>query len=339
MAEKFIPAFYHPLSAEHNPKFEFSSGDKNPHLESRERYFLIMNALKESGIVNTQMAGIDATTWIYKIHALKYLKYLEETSKSAVEGQEIIPETFNYSKSNHVKNNIAKRAIYCFDTYTPIMNNTFVVACASASVAVTGAVNLSEKEPVIYALTRPPGHHVLKDRMGGMCYLNNASIATQALLDKGVKKVAILDIDYHHGNGTQDIFYDRNDVLVVNIHSDPEFEFPYFSGNKKEIGRGKGKGFNMNFPLPKGTTNEEYDNVLGKSLEIIDSYKPECVIVSAGFDTYYSDPFGGFKLTTDHYRQLGQQIKSLRIPTLILQEGGYTQFLGRNVVSFIKGFK
>jgi acetoin utilization deacetylase AcuC-like enzyme len=174
--------------------------------------------------------------------------------------------------------------------------------------------------------------------MGGYCYFNNAAIAADYLSKKG--KVAILDIDFHHGNGTQHIFYDRSDVLYVSLHADPLVKFPYISGFSDEQGRGDGKGFNKNYPLPLGTTEETYEKTLKKALEDIKKFSPDTLVVSCGFDTYIDDTWGGFKLTIPFYETIASQIKSLGVSTLVLQEGGYkVDALGKIAYSFWKGLQ
>jgi acetoin utilization deacetylase AcuC-like enzyme len=222
------------------------------------------------------------------------------------------------------------------DTYTPIVAKTYDAARSSVDVALTGAKFVLEGEKVIYSLCRPPGHHADCNSMGGYCYFNNAAIAAEYLSEHG--KVAILDIDFHHGNGTQSIFYDRADVLYISIHANPEVKFPYSSGFSEEAGRGEGLGFNKNYPLPLGTTNEEYMEVLQRALQDVRNFAPNFLVISAGFDTYEKDPIGGFELTIPFYKDIGQEIAALNLPTLIVQEGGYNvDALGDIAYSFLRG--
>jgi acetoin utilization deacetylase AcuC-like enzyme len=221
--------------------------------------------------------------------------------------------------------------------YTPIMRHTFEAALHSAYCALTGAAFLVEGERHIYALCRPPGHHAGVDTCGGYCYFNNAAIAATSL--KGRGKVAILDVDYHHGNGTQNIFYGTDQVLFISIHGHPDRRYPYFWGFSDETGVGAGEGYNYNFPLPADVTDGMYLPVLQRALEIICDYGPEFLIISAGFDTYKGDPIGDFKLTTEFYGVMGREMAGLGTPTLILQEGGYNdEQLGENVVRFLQGW-
>jgi acetoin utilization deacetylase AcuC-like enzyme len=222
------------------------------------------------------------------------------------------------------------------DTYTPIASKTYEAARSAVDVTLTGAKYLLGGEQIVYALCRPPGHHAEYKTMGGYCYFNNAAIAANYLSKHG--GVAILDIDFHHGNGTQQIFYYRPDILYVSLHADPHEKFPYSSGFANEQGAGEGFGFNRNYPLPLGTTNEQYLGVLLKALRDVQTFNPKFLIVSAGFDTYEKDPIGGFKLTIPFYQTIGKEIANLHLPTIIVQEGGYyIEDLGRIALSFLKG--
>lgn len=346
---KEIPAIYHPSSYLHNPQYEFFNCERKPHQDSVRRITQIMTALQASGLVDIQVSNIgDAFPFVSRIHDSGYLTFLEDTSKAAgnlaIKNKDpnaaIYPSVHNYVDIGQASNFISRRGLYVFDTYTPIMKDTNQVALDSAGIAIAGAMLLKQGEPLVYALSRPPGHHAEVAMAGGMCYLNNIAIAAQYLRENGASKIAILDIDLHHGNGTQDIFYNRSDVLVVNINADPHFKFPHFTGYNDEHGQETGAGFNFNFPLPEGTDNDLYATTAQKALAIISKYQPEFLLVSAGFDTHELDPIGAFRLTTPYYQELGLEIKKLELPMLIVQEGGYaTDVLGDNVVSFLKGLK
>jgi acetoin utilization deacetylase AcuC-like enzyme len=186
-------------------------------------------------------------------------------------------------------------------------------------------------------LCRPPGHHAGKDYAGGYCFINNAAVAANWLSSKG--QVALLDIDYHCGNGTQDIFYKRDDVFTVSIHADPDFEYPHYAGFANEKGSGRGFGFHHNFPLPAGTDDTAYLKTLDDSLGLIRGFKPKYLVISAGMDIYSDDPLGTIKVTTDGIREIGKRIASLGLPTVIIMEGGYNNdALGRNIVAFLGNF-
>ena len=186
-------------------------------------------------------------------------------------------------------------------------------------------------------MARPPGHHAAADSFAGYCYLNNAAIAAQAWTDRGAR-VAIVDVDYHHGNGTQQIFYERDDVLFVSIHADPVREYPYFAGYADERGAGAGAGFNLNLPLEAGVTNARYLAILDQALAAIADFAPRFLVLSAGFDTFGGDPIGDFALTADAYPLIGERIAMLDLPTLVVQEGGYAvAALGENAVGLLRG--
>lgn len=233
-----------------------------------------------------------------------------------------------------------KISYYAMDAGTPITSGTYEAVVSTAKVALTAQKLVSEGEKAAFALCRPPGHHASKDVYGGYCFLNNAAIAAQALIDGGMNKVAILDVDYHHGNGTQDIFYHRDDVLFASIHADPVMEFPYFLGYSEEKGEGNGIGFNHNFPLPFGTTGKQWFKTLSSALQIIADYSPEALVISLGVDTFEGDPISDFKLKTEDYIKLGKHLAQLQLPTVFVMEGGYdVEEIGINTVNVLSGFE
>src|SRR3989344_2670717 len=223
------------------------------------------------------------------------------------------------------------------DTYAPLVGKTYQAAILAVDVSLTGAQMLREGERQVYSLCRPPGHHAEYKSMGGYCYFNNAAIAANYLATHG--RVAILDIDFHHGNGTQNVFYERSDVLYVSIHGDPRQVYPYGSGFEVERGQSTGLGYTINYPLPTKTANGQYSKVLQQALTQISGFEPKFLIVSAGFDTFKNDPIGGFELTMPFYKSIGEKIDALSLPSLIIQEGGYNvSALGNLVYSFLQGF-
>ncbi len=231
-----------------------------------------------------------------------------------------------------------KLSYYSFDAGTPITAGTWRAITGSANVALTGQAMVTAGEGAVFSLCRPPGHHAGSDFYGGYCFFNNAAVATQAFLDAGAKRVAILDVDYHHGNGTQEIFYERDDVLTVSIHADPKQEYPYFLGHADETGAGKGKGFHKNFPLPWGTAWSTYDAALKESLKMIAGFGADVIVVSLGVDTFEHDPISKFKLRHDDYLRIGEAIAKAGKPTLYVMEGGYAvEALGVNAVNVLTG--
>ena len=233
-----------------------------------------------------------------------------------------------------------KLGYYALAAETSITEGTWAAALASKDVALSGAQALVNGEQGIFSLCRPPGHHAAKDMFGGYCFLNNAAIAAQYLRDQGAQRVAILDIDFHHGNGTQDIFYQRDDVLFCSLHGDPEEAFPYFLGYADETGSGAGLGYNLNYPMPRGTPFSIWQQALADGLTKIKQFAPQHLVVSLGVDTFENDPISFFKLATADYQTIGNLIGELQIPTLFVMEGGYDiDEVGINVVKVLRGFE
>lgn len=336
---KEIPVIYTPASFGYNPPFEVFNGQEDKASETTERVRMILTAVANTDFADIRITRVNGLPYVLSVHDSDYIDYIQRASvESKTQNYPIFPSVHPYVDFGKSDNYVADRGQYVFDTYTPILPETYNAMVASAACAVEGAkILLKDKKPV-YALTRPPGHHAERGKAGGYCYANNAAVAAQFLIDSGAKKVCVFDFDVHHGNGTQDIFYERQDVLVVNIHAAPQFKFPYFTGHSDEHGRNEGEGANYNFPLNLKTGDEEYDQTLSEALAVIKKFKPEYLVASAGFDAHYTDPIGGLSLTTPYYRKIGNRISELGIPTLSVQEGGYaTEVLGQNVVSYLQG--
>ncbi len=227
---------------------------------------------------------------------------------------------------------------YAFDTATPINMGTWTAARAAADVALTGAQAIANGEASAFALTRPPGHHAGRDLFGGYCYLNNVAIAAEWLSQKGLRP-AILDVDYHHGNGTQSIFYDRNDVFFASLHADPATDYPHFLGFADEKGQGKGEGGTLNLPMTRGADWTVYVEALAQGLRAVDAFGADVLLVSLGLDTYEKDPISHFKITSEDYRRMGAAIAQLKKPTLFVFEGGYhVDALAENTTNVLEGF-
>ncbi|HYM84269.1 MAG TPA: histone deacetylase family protein, partial [Candidatus Dormibacteraeota bacterium] len=227
---------------------------------------------------------------------------------------------------------------YCFDTATPLVPGTYEATRSACDVALTAAEDVLAGERVVYALTRPPGHHSARSVFGGYCYFNQAAVAVEWLVSRSSARVAVLDVDYHHGNGTQQIFYRRGDVLYTSIHADPARMFPYFAGFAEETGAGEGAGTTYNQPMPAGTTDAEYLDAVDRALERIGAFDPVAIVVSLGFDTYGQDPIGDFALTTPVYHDVGARSAALGKPLVVIQEGGYdVANLGRNAREWLRG--
>jgi acetoin utilization deacetylase AcuC-like enzyme len=232
-----------------------------------------------------------------------------------------------------------KLSYYTFDVGAPLTKTSWAAIRGSADVALSGAEDISSGAGSVFALCRPPGHHASTRVFGGYCFLNNAAIAAQYLLDRGAARVAVLDVDYHHGNGTQEIFWGRADVLMISIHADPHEEYPFLSGHADEIGSGAGEGYTVNLPLALGSAWDVWGQALETACRRIDSYAPDAIIVSLGVDTYKLDPISQFRLDHEDYLRMGERIAKLGRPTLFVMEGGYAVAeIGINAVNVLQGF-
>jgi acetoin utilization deacetylase AcuC-like enzyme len=277
------------------------------------------------------------------VHSVAYLDYLRSAYEdwrgySPVDGMAFIPGTYtiDYQSARLLKGD-EQAGFFLMDTTVAITPETFSAVLQAAYCALSGAQALINGDRVTFALTSPPGHHAGNEICGGYCYLNNAAIAAQWLSFS--EKVAILDVDYHAGNGTQQIFYQNPNVLTVSLHADPAFEYPYYGGQAEQMGEGSGNGFHRNFPLPKDTNQTQYLKALDQALRLIIKFNPKYLVVSAGMDTYYREPLGSFKLSQDSIHIIGRQVAGLRLPTLIVMEGGYhLPSLGDNFVAFLEPF-
>jgi acetoin utilization deacetylase AcuC-like enzyme len=224
------------------------------------------------------------------------------------------------------------------DAACSIVAGTWDAAYASAQCALAAAHDLLDGAATSFALCRPPGHHATAAAMGGFCYLNNAAIAAQSLRDAGLAKVAVLDVDYHHGNGTQAIFWERGDVFFASLHADPHTDYPFFSGHADERGAGEGAGATLNLPLPPGMTGPQWLQALASMLSAVSRSGAHAVVISLGVDTYEHDPISRFRLRSEDYAETGRCIAALGLPTVYVLEGGYaTEAIGHNVVQVLGG--
>jgi acetoin utilization deacetylase AcuC-like enzyme len=271
---------------------------------------------------------------IRAVHAGDFVSYLREATNQLGPHETIYPYIFPIRRPNRKPRDLAIRAgYYCIDTFTPLSQAAYRAARAAVDCALTGAELILQGQHLVYSLCRPPGHHAERRTYGGFCYFANAAIAAHRLSQKG--KVALLDIDYHHGNGSQDIFYERDDVLVSSLHGHPNHSYPYFCGFADERGEGAGRGFNRNLPLPEGTTDAQYLSALDAALKEIREFRPMFLVVSVGFDIMRGDPTGSFLLTPQGMQQIGERLAKLDLPALIVQEGGYSR---RNLVRGAQAF-
>ncbi len=307
------------------------------YVEAPARIRVIRAELMRSGLVENLPVKTYPEKHISAVHAPELIDYLRRASANVPEGKSVYPYVFPIRNATRPPKELSVRAgYYCIDTFTPI--NSYVIPAAKRAVdcALSAADETLRGRRFTYALVRPPGHHAEHRSFGGFCYFNNAAIAANYLSRFG--KVAILDVDYHHGNGQQDIFYRRSDVLTVSIHGDPDFAYPYFTGFADERGEEAGEGFNVNLPLPEVQDGAQYRKTLEKALGVIANYQPVFLIISLGLDPAKGDPTGTWMLKSTDFEQNGIMIARMGLPTLVVQEGGYrTKTLGVNARSFFKG--
>jgi acetoin utilization deacetylase AcuC-like enzyme len=324
-----------PRHAAHATPHEVDNGIAVPPWEVPGRFDVIRAALERRGGFTFEDAPAVPESAVHFLHDPAYVAYLREASAGLRSGAAIYPSVFPYGPQPSARGGKALRGAYCFDTFTPITAGTFAAALGGAAAALRAAELVAGGERCAYVLTRPPGHHAERDRCGGYSYLNNAALAADRLAHHG--RVAVLDLDVHHGNGTQHLFYNRADVLTVSIHGDPARLFPYFSGFDDETGTGPGLGFNRNFPI-RPATARDYEPFLCGAVELIGRFRPALVVVAFGADTHEADPIGGFALPTGYFAEMGAIVRRLGLPTVVVQEGGYNlEVLGECVAGFLGG--
>jgi len=340
-----MKVFYSDAHRQHDPPFElFEGGVRMPYLENPDRIERILSVVKTKDwaeITPLEDFGLEP---IIAVHDSDYVEFLRTAyeewtrEKTDYEKTALMPATFPPRGCSHrPKSLLGQAGYYMFDLSAPIVDGTYQAALGSAFCSLSGAKAIAEGERAAFAMCRPPGHHAGKSYCGGYCYLNNTAIAGNWL--SAMEKVAVLDIDYHAGNGTQDIFYERGDVLTISIHADPDFEYPAFSGYADETGAGPGSGLHRNFPLPTGTDDDHYLSALDEALDLIQSFAPAYLVLSAGMDLYSGDPLGNFKVTRAGIHEIGSRIAKLDMPTLIVLEGGYNNAsLGANFTALLEKF-
>ncbi|ORY35233.1 histone deacetylase superfamily protein [Rhizoclosmatium globosum] len=340
---------YSPVHARHNPPVSFSLGRFVPFKESPQRVDQILASLASFGSEFELADPVDhGMEPIKRVHTKDYIAYFQNAYEKWVKRggnpDGVFPEYLAVRQfANGGKKSggdLGEPGFYCFDLEGVIAEGTFVAAVAAVNVVLTAAdLMVDLHQTSAFALCRPPGHHAQEDLCGGYCFFNNASIATRYLIEqKKVGKVCILDIDYHHGNGTQSIFYKESNPLYVSLHGSPDY--PMYWGDVDEDGEGEGKGFNVNVPLPLGTRDPEYIHALKTVVETrISEYDPDVIVVSLGVDTFIEDTVGNFLLTSDCYTEIGNVIASLGKQTLFVMEGGYDiPAIGTNVTNVLRGF-
>lgn len=326
----------------HDPQFFLSSGAQFPCPEKPARVDALLGAVRRLGgpVVQAPDAGLEP---IRRIHPDRYLTFLQTiyTRWSRIPGAsaEVIPNIHPANRTDgYPLSAVGQAGFHQTDTSCPISAQTWAAAYASAQTAIHGADLVLGGERAVYALSRPPGHHAFAELAGGFCYLNNSAIAAQRLTDAG-RRVAILDVDLHHGNGTQGIFYDRGDVLTVSIHAHPERYYPFFWGYPEERGAGEGAGANLNLCLERGTADEGFMAALAKGMQAVADWGADTLLLALGLDAFEGDPFAGLAVTTAGFGRIGRAVAAMGLPTLIVQEGGYLcPELGDNLEAVLRGF-
>jgi len=321
-----------------NRKHEIHHVRERGYVESPVRVKTILDELNRTGLFHEFAPKEQGMKVLSQIHDRGYLSYIRKACAAVGSGKSVYPYVFPIRNTSRPPKELEIRAgYYCIDTFTPLNVNAYKAARAAVDTVLTAADLILEGKKAAYALTRPPGHHAERKAFGGFCYFNSAAAAAQRFSQYG--RTAILDIDYHHGNGNQDIFYERPDVLTISLHGDPRFAYPYFSGFRDERGTGDGKGYNINYPLPEEVDGQKYLETLTKALKAVRRFKPGYLIVCLGLDTAKGDPTGTWLLRSGDFFRNGLHIGELKVPTLVVQEGGYdNRVLGVNARHFFAGF-
>jgi len=307
------------------------------YVESPVRISAILKEIEPTGLFERVPIQHFSDKPIKDVHDHRFVEYLRRVSEHVEPGDSVYPYVFPIrNKARPPKELPIRAGYYCIDTFTPLNEKAYFAAKRAVDCALTAARKILEGYRLAYALVRPPGHHAEKQAFGGFCYFNSTAIAAHYLSPIG--KVAVLDIDYHYGNGTYDIFRHRSDVLTLSIHGHPHYAYPYFSGFDDERGEGAGAGFNGNYPLQEHLTGEQYRQTLARALRRIARYKAKVLVVALGLDTAKGDPTGTWSLVPKDFNINGRMIGSLRLPTLVIQEGGYRiRTLGTNARHFFNG--
>ncbi len=309
------------------------------YVESPARVESILTRLENSGLFERCKTRKHPERVVTDVHDPGLVQYMKRCCALLGENKAVYPYVFPVRNAARPPQELAVRAgYYCIDTFTPLHRHAFSVARNAVDVACSAAASLLEGFRLAYALVRPPGHHAERKVFGGFCYLNNAAIAAHMLSKHG--KVAVLDVDYHHGNGTQDIFYQRADVLTLSIHGKPSIAYPYFSGFAEEKGYGPGLGANRNYPLGEHVDGAAYRAVLKRALARVRQFGPTFLVVSLGLDPAKGDPTGSWSLMAGDFEKNGRMVGSLGLPTVVVQEGGYrVPSLGGNALRFFLGLR
>ena len=334
--------FFHDDQRLHDPKHFLSSGAQLPNPETPGRIDALLTGAGELGLGPCQpddrgMAPIAA------VHTAEYLTFLKNIHVrwQRIEGAsaEVIPNIHPDRRSaGYPKSAVGQAGYHMADTACPISDHTWQSAYWAAQTAITAAESVISGDRAAYALCRPPGHHAFSDLAGGFCFLNNTAIAAEHCKRAGLRP-AVVDVDLHHGNGTQGIFYNRSDVLTVSVHADPERYYPFFWGHAQERGKGGGLGANLNLPIPRGSGDDVFLKALNSGLERVQDFGADVLIIALGLDAFEGDPFAGLAVTTPGFASIAAACAKLDLPAIIVQEGGYLcPELGENLKNFLGSF-
>ncbi len=326
-----------PIALVVNEKHDIHHVRERGYVEAPVRIKSILSKIEPTGMFTRLETRFHLERHLRAVHDSNFLDYLRRACAAVPEGKSVYPYVFPIRNSARPPKELSVLAgYYCIDTFTPLNPNAFLAARQAVNCTLTAADQILSGRRLAYALVRPPGHHAERRSFGGFCYFNNAAVAAHYLSRLG--KTAVIDVDYHHGNGTQDIFYARDDVLTVSLHGHPSFAYPYFSGFRDEHGELAGKGYNLNVPLPERLDGPQYRTALAKALKRVAKFNPHFLIVSLGLDTAKGDPTGTWNLTSKDFRENGRMLGGLGLPILVVQEGGYrTSTLGVNARAFFEG--
>jgi acetoin utilization deacetylase AcuC-like enzyme len=331
---------------DHDPPYEVNYGEVvRPVYERVERAERLRAALAAAGhpLVAPVPHGMAPVLAVHEPALVRFLEQGWAAWRAAGGPEVLIPDSFAIGRlgrggGRDPGGGVGRAGWFCFDTATPLVAGSFAAAVAAADAALTAVDLVAGGAPAAYALCRPPGHHAGPGYYGGFCLLNNAAIAARALARLG--RVAVVDIDFHHGNGTQDIFWEDAEVLYVSLHGDPAAHYPHFLGAADEVGGGPGRGATRNLPLPDGTGDDVYLEALGEAMALVAAFDPATLVVSAGFDAFAGDPLGAFAVTTQGFGRIGATLAGAGRPTVVVQEGGYAlDALGANAVALLAGLR
>lgn len=338
-----MKAFYDDRQRAHDPKMFMANGTRLPNPEQPARIDVLRGGAEAAGcgLVPASDHGLGP---IAALHSAEYLVFLKTIharwTRIENASDEVIPNIHpDRRTASYPRSAVGQAGFHQADTSCPISAGTWEASYWSAQTALSALDAVMAGDRAAYALCRPPGHHAFSDLAGGFCFLNNSGIVAEAALKLG-RRPAILDVDVHHGNGTQGLFYHRRDVLTVSIHADPVRFYPFFWGHAHERGEGEGLGYNLNLPLPRGTDDAGYLAALDGALESVRAFGTDLLVVALGLDAHENDPFQGLKVTTPGFARIAERIAAMGIPAVIVQEGGYLQpDLGNNLASFLSGYE